>query len=185
MGSYWSYITTLGGIFEDKKARILIVGLDNAGKTTIFSRLRLDRNTRAIIDTSPTIGFNVETLQYKQVTFTMWDVGGQQKIRPLWKQFYKDADAVIFVVDSNDRARLTEASEELEKMMSDDLLENAWLLIFANKSDMRNAMKSAEICDGLKLRQMADRKWYIQPSVATTGQGLFEGLEWIARAVGG
>jgi len=98
-------------IFKNKEAKILLVGLDAAGKTTILYKLKLDEN----ITTIPTIGFNVETVQYKKITFTMWDVGGQDRIRQLWKHYYSDTDAVIYVVDSNDKDRSSEACEELQK----------------------------------------------------------------------
>ena len=96
--------------------RILMVGLDAAGKTTI-----------------PTIGFNVETVQYKKIEFTVWDVGGQDKIRPLWRHYFQNTQGLIFVVDSNDRERVAEASEELQKMLREDELRDAKLLVFANK----------------------------------------------------
>ena len=95
-----------------KDVRIVMVGLDAAGKTTILYQLRMGQTIKTI----PTIGFNVETLEYKGVNFTVWDVGGQDKIRVLWKHYYQNTDILIFVVDSNDRDRIQEASEELKKI---------------------------------------------------------------------
>merc|ERR1711965_992634 len=88
-----------------REMRILMVGLDAAGKTTILYKLKLGE----VVTTIPTIGFNVEAVTYKNITFTVWDVGGQDKIRPLWRHYYEDAQGVIFVVDSNDPARFEEA----------------------------------------------------------------------------
>merc|ERR1739842_98870 len=82
--------------------RILMVGLDAAGKTTILYKLKLGE----VITTIPTIGFNVETVEYKNIEFTVWDIGGQHLIRPLWRHYYQGTEAVIFVVDSNDRERI-------------------------------------------------------------------------------
>ena len=64
-------------------------------------------------------GFNVETVEYKNISFTVWDVGGQDKIRPLWKHYFQNTQGLIFVVDSNDRERVAEAQDELQKMVWD------------------------------------------------------------------
>ena len=82
------------------------------------------------------IGFNVETVEYKNIHFTVWDVGGQDKIRPLWRHYYQNTQGIIFVVDSNDRDRIVEAREELQRMLNEDELRDALLLVFANKQDL-------------------------------------------------
>jgi ADP-ribosylation factor protein 1 len=110
----------------------------------------------------------------------MWDVGGQDKIRPLWRHYYANTNAVIFVVDSNDRERIGEARDELHKMLSDDQLRDCILLTFANKQDLPNAMNAAEMTDKLGLHNLKQRNWFIQPCCATTGEGLFEGLDWLS-----
>jgi len=162
-----------------KEMRILMVGLDAAGKTTILYKLKLGE----IVTTIPTIGFNVETVEYKNINFTVWDVGGQDKIRPLWRHYFQNTQGLIFVVDSNDRERIGEASEELSKMLSEDELRDAAVLVFANKQDLPNAMSVAEITDKLGLHQMKQRKWYIQSTCATSGDGLYEGLDWLSNTL--
>uniref|UniRef100_A0A669B258 ADP-ribosylation factor 2b n=1 Tax=Oreochromis niloticus TaxID=8128 RepID=A0A669B258_ORENI len=131
------------GLFGKKEMRILMVGLDAAGKTTILYKLKLGE----IVTTIPTIGFNVETVEYKNISFTVWDVGGQDKIRPLWRHYFQNTQGLIFVVDSNDRERVNEAREELSRMLAEDELRDAVLLVFANKQDLPNAMNAAEITD--------------------------------------
>ena len=81
-------------------------------------------------------GFNVETVEYKNIQFTVWDVGGQDKIRPLWRHYFQNTQGIIFVVDSNDRDRVSEAREELQRMLNEDELRDALLLVFANKQDL-------------------------------------------------
>jgi len=164
----------LGG----KDMRILMVGLDAAGKTTILYKLKLGE----IVTTIPTIGFNVETVEYKNINFTVWDVGGQDKIRPLWRHYFQNTQGLIFVVDSNDRERVKEARAELEKMLSEDELRDAALLVFANKQDLPNAMSVAELTDKLGLHSLK-RKWFIQAACATTGDGLYEGLDWLSSSL--
>jgi len=163
-------------LFGKKQMRILMVGLDAAGKTTILYKLKLGE----IVTTIPTIGFNVETVEYKNISFTVWDVGGQDKIRPLWRHYFQNTQGLIFVVDSNDRERAQEANEELHKMLQEDELRDAVLLVFANKQDLPNAMTAAEITDKLGLNQLRSRVWYIQGTCATQGQGLYEGLDWLS-----
>lgn len=110
----------------------------------------------------------------------MWDVGGQDKIRPLWRHYYANVNAVIYVVDSNDRDRLGEARDELHKMLSDDQLRDAIVLVLANKQDLPHAMNASEMTDKLQLHQLKQKNWFIQPCCATTGEGLYEGLDWLS-----
>jgi ADP-ribosylation factor protein 4 len=140
-------------LFGKKQMRILMVGLDAAGKTTILYKLKLGE----IVTTIPTIGFNVETVEYKNISFTVWDVGGQDKIRPLWRHYFQNTQGLIFVVDSNDRERALEAKEELTKMLQEDELRDAAVLVFANKQDLPNAMTAAEITEKLGLNQLRGR----------------------------
>jgi len=168
-------------LFGKKDMRILMVGLDAAGKTTILYKLKLGE----IVTTIPTIGFNVETVEYKNINFTVWDVGGQDKIRPLWRHYFTNTQGLIFVVDSNDRERIGEAAEELQKMLSEDELRDAALLVFANKQDLPNAMSVAELTDKLGLQSLRNRKWYIQSTCATSGDGLYEGLDWLSNTLSG
>ncbi|KAL7224133.1 hypothetical protein ACSBR1_025569 [Camellia fascicularis] len=166
-------------LFAKKEMRILMVGLDAAGKTTILYKLKLGE----IVTTIPTIGFNVETVEYKNVSFTVWDVGGQDKIRPLWRHYFQNTQGLIFVVDSNDRERILEARDELHRMLNEDELTDATLLVFANKQDLPNAMNVAEITDKLGLNSIHQRHWYIQSACATSGQGLYEGLDWLSSKI--
>ena len=165
--------------FGKKEMRILMVGLDAAGKTTILYKLKLGEN----VTTIPTIGFNVETVDYKNVSFTVWDVGGQDKIRPLWRHYFQNTQGVIFVVDSNDRDRIGEAREELARMLNEDELRDAVLLVFANKQDLPSAMNAAEMTEKLNLNSMRNRNWYIQATCATSGDGLYEGLDWLSTTL--
>jgi ADP-ribosylation factor protein 1 len=130
MGGFQSVFKRL---FSKKEMRILMVGLDAAGKTTILYKLKLGE----IVTTIPTIGFNVETVEYKNINFTVWDVGGQDKIRPLWRHYFQNTQGLIFVVDSNDRDRAAEARDELHRMLNEDELRDAVLLVFANKQVSR------------------------------------------------
>ncbi|CAL8094754.1 unnamed protein product [Calicophoron daubneyi] len=166
-------------LFGKKEMRILMVGLDAAGKTTILYKLKLGE----IVTTIPTIGFNVETVEYKNISFTVWDVGGQDKIRPLWRHYFQNTQGLIFVVDSNDQERIGEAREELSRMLNEDELRDAVLLVFANKQDLPQAMSAADITDKLGLHTLRNRLWFIQAACATSGNGLYEGLDWLSNTL--
>ena len=153
-----------------------MVGLDNAGKTTVLYKLKLGE----VVTTIPTIGFNVETVDYKNISFTVWDVGGQTKLRGLWHHYFENSDAVIFVVDSSDRERLHEAREELDNILQDDRLRDSSLLVFSNKVDKPQSVTTTEVADKLCLDKHRGRQWFIQATCAVTGEGIVDGLEWLA-----
>lgn len=165
----------LSKIFGNKEMRILMLGLDAAGKTTILYKLKLGQP----VTTIPTVGFNVETVTYKNVRFNVWDVGGQDKIRPLWRHYYTGTQGLIFVVDCADRDRIDEGRQELHRIINDREMRDAIILVFANKQDLPDAMKPHEIQEKLGLTRIRDRNWYVQPSCATSGEGLYEGLMWL------
>lgn len=124
-------------------------------------------------------GFNVETVTFKSTSFTVWDVGGQDRIRPLWRHYYNNTQGIIFVVDSNDRDRISIARDELNRMLNEDELRDSILLVLANKQDLPKAMSAGEIVEELGLRDRSERPWHVQPTTATTGEGLHEGLSWL------
>uniref|UniRef100_A0A3Q3E2D7 ARF GTPase 5 n=1 Tax=Hippocampus comes TaxID=109280 RepID=A0A3Q3E2D7_HIPCM len=144
--------TIFGRLFGKKQMRILMVGLDAAGKTTILYKLKLGE----IVTTIPTIGFNVETVEYRNISFTVWDVGGQDKIRPLWRHYFQNTQ------------------------LGEQELKDAVLLVFANKQDLPNALTISELTDNLGLNRMRNKEWHIQATCATQGTGLYEGLDWLS-----
>ncbi len=131
-----------------------MLGLDAAGKTTILYKLHIGE----VLSTVPTIGFNVEKVQYKNVVFTVWDVGGQAKLRPLWRYYFNNTDGLIYVVDSLDKQRIEKAREEFKTIIEDPLMRNSAILVFANKQDMPNCLAPHEVCEALGLPQLRGRK---------------------------
>eukprot|EP00920_Eleutheroschizon_duboscqi_P040790 GHVT01097506.1.p1 GENE.GHVT01097506.1~~GHVT01097506.1.p1 ORF type:complete len:181 (+),score=28.96 GHVT01097506.1:1019-1561(+) len=173
MGGVWSSV--MARLFGAKEVRILILGLDNAGKTTILYRLHVDE----VVQTIPTIGFNVETVQYKNIKFQVWDLGGQTSIRPYWRCYYPNTKAIIYVVDSADTTRLADSRQELALMLEEEELKGVTLLVFANKQDLPGALKAADVSEGLGLTSIRDRQWTIFQTSAVKGTGINEGLDWM------
>ncbi|XP_039372925.1 putative ADP-ribosylation factor-like protein 5C isoform X2 [Lepidochelys kempii] len=166
----------LMSIFGSQEHKVIIVGLDNAGKTTILYQFLMNE----VVHTSPTIGSNVEEIILRKTHFLMWDIGGQETLRSTWNTYYSNTEFVILVIDSTDRERLTVTKEELYKMLAH---ENAAVLIFANKQDVKNSMTTSEISKFLTLSSIKDHPWHIQGCCALTGEGLPAGLEWMKSRV--
>ncbi|KAF4783111.1 ADP-ribosylation factor family protein [Colletotrichum scovillei] len=152
---------------------------DNAGKTTLLYRLKIGE----VVTTIPTIGFNVESVTYKNLNFNVWDLGGQTSIRPYWRCYYANTAAVIFVVDSTDIERLQTAAEELGAMLNEEELKDASLLVFANKQDQPGAKGAGEISEALRLGELRDRNWSIMACSAVDGSGVTEGMDWLVQTV--
>ncbi|RXH70881.1 hypothetical protein DVH24_015503 [Malus domestica] len=188
-------------LFGNKEARILVLGLDNAGKTTILYRLQMGE----VVSTIPTyrvlrignqiillnqlfyldaaIGFNVETVQYNNIKFQVWDLGGQTSIRPYWRCYFPNTQAIIYVVDSSDTDRLVIAKDEFHAILEEEELKGAVVLIFANKQDLPGALDDAAITEALEFHKIKNRQWAIFKTSAIKGEGLFEGLDWYALLI--
>ena len=135
--------------------KLLMLGLDAAGKTTILYKMKLNET----VNTIPTIGFNVETLHYKNLEFNCWDIGGQHKLRQLWHHYLDNNQGLIYVVDSSDQERMAESAEWLKEVLSDATMQNVPLLVYANKMDLPNALTVPQISERLGLTSLRDRKW--------------------------
>ncbi|CAK9292054.1 unnamed protein product [Gordionus sp. m RMFG-2023] len=159
--------------------RILILGLDGAGKTTILYKLQVGE----VVMTIPTIGFNVEQVVYKNIKFQVWDLGGQTSIRPYWRCYYSNTDAVIYVVDSADKDRMGISKQELISMLEEEELKTALLLVLANKQDIEGALKPSEVAETLGLNNLRNRTYQICKTSAVKGEGLTEAMDWLVNAL--
>lgn len=164
---------------SDNEARILVLGLDNSGKTTILKRL----SDEEISQVTPTQGFNVKSLMQNDFKLNVWDIGGQKSIRPYWRNYFDHTDAIIYVIDSSDQKRMEETGVELDQLLNEEKLDGVPLLVFANKQDLLNSLSSEEISEGLNLLNIRDRTWTIQPCSAKSGEGLHDGMEWVMESI--
>ena len=152
----------------------MLLGLDNAGKTTIMTRL----SSNEIQNIKPTVGFNVKTTKINGFMVNLWDIGGQKTIRTYWRTYFQGTDLLIFVVDSTDKTRLSESGHELALLLQEVKLLKVPLLVYANKQDVITSLQAHEIAVGLNLNSIRDRNWQIQGCSAKTGEGISTGMEW-------
>lgn len=171
-------------IKREKQPRILILGLDNAGKTTILNKLsdvedpaEDGARKQNAAKEGPTQGFNVKSMSLSGKKASLCDLGGQRALREYWKDYFDACDCLMFVVDSSDSRRLQEAHEAFKEVV--EALPKAPILVFANKQDLANARPPDEIAELLELTEYRERKWQIQGCSARSGNGLEEGIMWI------
>eukprot|EP01013_Petalomonas_cantuscygni_P006732 TRINITY_DN1799_c0_g1_i1.p2 TRINITY_DN1799_c0_g1~~TRINITY_DN1799_c0_g1_i1.p2 ORF type:complete len:182 (+),score=45.98 TRINITY_DN1799_c0_g1_i1:214-759(+) len=167
----------MASLFGDKECKIVMIGLDNAGKTTILYALHLGE----VVLTRPTIGSNVERVRYKNAQFVVWDLAGQAALRPTWEAYYAQTNAIILAVDSTDTERLPVVREELFHALEHHDLSGAPLLVFANKMDLPTALPPAALTTALGLHHITGHTWHAQACCALTGEGLEDGLRWVAE----
>ena len=158
---------------KEKEMRILMLGLDNAGKTTILKRF----NGEDINTISPTLGFNIKTLEHNNYKLNVWDVGGQKSLRSYWRNYFESTDGVIWVVDSSDRLRMNDCKNELHSLLLEERLAGATLLIFANKQDINGSLTSEEIEELLELKKITTHHWFIFGCSAVSGNNLVTGID--------
>ncbi|KAK2847312.1 hypothetical protein Q5P01_010311 [Channa striata] len=166
------------GSKPEKQAQVLLLGLDGSGKTTLLYKLKYNES----VVTVPTVGFNVEMLETDRSSpnLTVWDVGGQRRMRPHWRHHYADTAGLVFVVDSWDQKRLDETRRELHRVLKNKSLREVPLVVLANKQDLPGALGPDALSLRLNLEGMCEgRAWFIQPCSATTGTGLEEGFRRI------
>uniref|UniRef100_A0A8C5DDF7 ADP-ribosylation factor-like protein 3 n=1 Tax=Gouania willdenowi TaxID=441366 RepID=A0A8C5DDF7_GOUWI len=163
----------------DQEVRLLLLGLDNAGKTTLLKQLAAED----ISHITPTQGFNIKSVQSDGFKLNVWDIGGQRRIRPYWKNYFENTDVLIYVIDSSDRKRFEETSMELADLLDQEDLAGVPLLIFANKQDLTTASTASELAEGLHLHTIRDRMWQVQACSALTAEGVQDGMIWVCRNI--
>ncbi|XP_066571138.1 ADP-ribosylation factor-like protein 6 isoform X2 [Amia ocellicauda] len=177
MGLFDKLSTWLG--LRKREINVLCVGLDTSGKTTLINELK--PATAQSQDIVPTIGFSVEKFNTSSLSFTVFDMSGQGRYRSLWEHYYRDAQAIIFVIDSADKLRIVVAREELEALInhSDVKSKRMPILFFANKMDLEESLSSVQVSQMMGLDSIKDKPWHICASNALTGDGLKEGVDWL------
>eukprot|EP00474_Spongospora_subterranea_P009377 CRZ09835.1 hypothetical protein [Spongospora subterranea] len=160
------------------RVRLLLLGLDAAGKTTVLAWMKKGAHQ----ETVPTIGFNVEEILYNRTRIQIWDVGGQDRLRALWRPHYRGTSGIIFVVDSSDAARITLARQELMSLMKEEALNGVCLCILANKQDLPAAISTQDLAIALGVAQIEALGYTctVIASIANQGEGIDTALRWLS-----
>jgi small GTP-binding protein len=158
-----------------------MLGIGSAGKTTILYRLKKNE----VVHTIATVGFTMEVVHFGDLEFCVWDLGGQDKIRPLWRHYFEGAQGVIFVVDASDRSQFGVAKQEFHQIAQAPQLKGAPILVFANKQDIEGAVTVDELSSVLECQVLDSKRYHLEASCALTGVGLVEGMNWLSGAVTG
>jgi len=194
--------------FKKQEAKIIVIGLDDAGKSCIVNKLKEKKEYNKPpsaasfekvgeskfsnsskkskpYESTPTVGFKTDEFERNSVKFQVYDMSGQSRYRNMWETYYQDVEAIIFVVDSSDKLRVCVAKEELEVLMENkSLLEtDSPILFFANKMDVNGALSAEECAKELELDQIRDRSWHIVSSNGVDGYGIDEGITWLANTL--
>ena len=167
------------GACNSQPDTILILGVGNGGKTTILFRLK----TGEVQGTQPTVGFVAEVIKVEGKEYLFWDLGGQDKMRPLWKHYFEGSSGVIFVVDSADQTNFQTAKKEIHEVAHAAQLRKVPIVVFANKQDIEGAANSEKISEVLDLPLLGKERCAVFETSAITGQGLEEGMKWLANAI--
>ena len=165
--------------FKEKPFKIVIVGIGEAGKTATLYWLKLG----AQVTTIPTIGFNCEEIQHKGVSFIIYDVGGHERIRPLWTHYYEDTSGIIFVVDSANEQKLEEAGSVFRKLAFEEKLEKLPILILANKQDVSGALPPKKLAEIMEINQIDNHKIKVIKTSATQGKGMDKVMDWFVERI--
>uniref|UniRef100_A0A8C6PC38 ADP-ribosylation factor-like protein 3 n=1 Tax=Nothobranchius furzeri TaxID=105023 RepID=A0A8C6PC38_NOTFU len=153
----------------EQQAHLLLLGLDNSGKTTLLKQLASEDISHIV----PTQGFNIKCVQTSGFKLNVWDIGGQRSVRPFWRHYLDNIDVLIYVIDCSDRTRFQETiSGQLKGLLEEDKLATVPLLIFANKQDLTTAISASELVESLNLHTVRDRMWQVQACSALTAEGL-------------
>ncbi|KAK8821066.1 hypothetical protein WA538_005698 [Blastocystis sp. DL] len=164
---------------KEHEMRVLFLGLDNAGKTTIIHKLTNETTDNV----SPTMGFSILSMDYQNFHLNIWDIGGQGSIRKFWSNYYEETDAVVWVIDSGDKDRMDMCKQQFKEVLFEEKLIGAAVLILCNKNDLNGALSPEEITQYLDIKgpEFESRFWAVYSCSAITGDGLKEAFDWLVE----
>lgn len=167
-----------GGSSQTQKIDIVVLGSSYTGKTTLLYQLTQNKT-----EPEPTKGFFYEMFDYKELRFRALEIGGKHKNSFKWFKMLKKCKAIIYVIDSTDTRLLDFAREKLFQHLENEAAKKLPLLIYANKQDLPHPMTTDEIIEKFQLDTIKNQVWHVQESSFTTGDGIYEGIDWIIEHI--
>lgn len=175
-------------MFQKEEYSVLILGLDNAGKTTYLeqTKMKFTKNYQGmnLNKITTTVGLNIGTIVVGGVKLKFWDLGGQEELQSLWDKYYAESHAIIYIVDSSDKERIDESKEAFDKMIVNESLKNVPLLLLANKQDLQDVVTVGNIKSVFSDRDMmGHRDCRVNGVSALKGDGVQEGIDWLVDCI--
>ncbi|XP_074642363.1 ADP-ribosylation factor-related protein 1-like isoform X2 [Tubulanus polymorphus] len=183
LSGFWKYM------FKKEEYYVLILGLDNAGKTTYLEQAKTQFNKKnkgmKLSKITTTVGLNIGKVDLGAIRLNFWDLGGQDDLQTLWDKYYIESHAVIYVIDSSDSERLEESKQAFEKMLSSEALDGVLLLVLANKQDVQSHLSVGDIKSAFRdsSNKIGSRDCRVLGVSALNGDGVDTGIQWVAQHV--
>lgn len=183
MSGLWKYM------FQKDEYFVLILGLDNAGKTTYLeqTKTKFNKNYKAMNPgkITTTVGLNIGKIDVDGIRLNFWDLGGQEELQSLWDKYYAESHAIIYVIDSSDTERIDESKKAFDQMIANSSVGNVPLLLLANKQDLEECMSVSAVKNAFKEddHKIGRRDIKAMGVSALRGDGVDEGIEWLVRCI--
>ncbi|WVZ57175.1 hypothetical protein U9M48_007594 [Paspalum notatum var. saurae] len=174
----WKYV------FTKDEFRVLILGVDKAGKTTLLEKLKsmyLNGEGLPPDRVVPTVGLNIGRIEDANAKLVFWDLGGQVGLRTIWEKYYEEAHAIVYVIDAATASSFEDSKSALEKVIRHEHLKGAPLLIVANKQDLPGVIDDEELAKFLHLKELDERPYMFQAVSAYNGRGIKSGINWLVE----
>jgi len=171
-------------VFTKDEFRVLILGVDKAGKTTLLEKLKsiyLKGGGLPPDRVVPTVGLNIGRIEDANAKLVFWDLGGQVGLRAIWEKYYEEAHAIMYVIDAATASSFEDAKSALDKVIRHEHLRGAPLLIVANKQDLPGVINDEELALFLNLKELDERPYMFQAVSAYDGRGIKSGIDWLVE----
>ncbi|KAJ3338138.1 ADP-ribosylation factor-like protein 8B [Gonapodya sp. JEL0774] len=173
------FLDWLRSLFFKEEMELTLVGLQNSGKTTLVNVICQGRYAE---DQTPTVGFNMRKVTKGNVTMKLWDLGGQARFRNMWERYCKGVNAIVFVLDATDPAKLPAARAELQALLQKPSLATIPVLVLGNKNDLPNALNAEQVAEQMGLKELGGTREVMAYSTSCkSGSGMDLTLQWLTR----
>ncbi|KRY85775.1 ADP-ribosylation factor-related protein 1, partial [Trichinella pseudospiralis] len=176
-------------IFRKDQYFILIMGLDNAGKTTFLesAKAKLNKQYKAMKPEAitTTVGLNIGKAVFDGVQLNFWDLGGQKELQSLWDKYFAEAHGVIYIIDSSDQSRIEESLDAFEKALKNKTLNGVPVVIVCNKQDIKECMSVSDVKMALReiIKKLGTRDCSLFPVSALHGNNVLASISWLVKAI--
>lgn len=179
MSGLWErFLDWLRSLFFKKEMELSLIGLQNAGKTSLVNVIASGAFHEDMI---PTVGFNMRKVTRGAVTIKLWDLGGQPRFRSMWERYCRGVQAIVYVVDAADYDNLESARLELAELLGKPSLQGIPLLVLGNKNDLPGALSTTDLIDRLDLKNLSQREVCVYSISCKSQNNIDITLDWLTK----